>query len=79
MQQQLTALRVLDEVRGQLGDDECHAAGVVRVERETPGETCSRPAGLPGPAGIRHLDAQLCRHFHRVIETRVPSPGLDSS
>ena len=72
--------RVLHEVGRHLGDHERHAPGVDLVEARAARERVGRS---PPRLGRRWLDVRTgderCRaaHFHRVIVTRVPSPGRD--
>src|SRR6185369_3765428 len=72
----LPAARMLDEVGGQLGDDEADAARVRLIEVFGAGQRDRAAARLADGAGI--ADVQMHPgHRQRVIVTRVPSPGRE--
>src|SRR5262249_49243730 len=75
----LTGAAVLEDIRADLGHHERDISGAGRVEAESFREL---RGGAPSLGHLaRVVDGEWPRrsdHFHRVIVTRVPSPGRDS-
>src|SRR5262245_60349515 len=78
-EEELALARVLHEVRPDLAHDERDLARLVLVEPEPAAERARGPTRHPHLARVRHAEDELVGHFHRVIATRVPSPGRDES
>ena len=76
--------RVPHQVGGELGDDQGDLAAPRLVETPSRSGHGDAPPGGPLPISAGVLDRQdsvarlheLSAHFHRVMVTRVPSPGL---
>jgi hypothetical protein len=76
--EQLALLSMLREVGRQLAR---HDRGTVRVFFAEAGELGRVPGRVlhrRDVAGLADVEAAMCRaHFHRVMTTRVPAPGVD--
>src|SRR5262249_5069699 len=77
-QQQLAAAAVLHEIRRRFGHDDPETAHVVRGETEILSQIGRRASRVARAAGVPDVEESVLGHFHRVIVTLVPEPGLES-
>ena len=78
LDEQASAVRVLHHVRRRLAHHDAHPSGLHVVEAHPAREAHRLAPRFSGLRCLGDVDAPRARHFHRVMTTRVPFPGVES-